>query len=195
MNLVTAADDKCQNGRKFTCGWSTSAKLYLYRTGKNTQTGKIITEPVECKWCVEAAHLVLVLHDTWSNIQHATRRGGWNPTRKTHIPTLQLHSAHQLIQHDGDGRTRPIFFWLVLLTHKISSTGPTQIQDNHKNDHSTVRESCLQTWCWANCRQWTLLLSRHIQLCINSKRRASNRVAFYFFFFYILLTMHLCIIF
>jgi hypothetical protein len=79
------------------------------------------------------------------------------------------------------GWGRSSFDWL---THKISGTGPTQIQDNHKNDHSTVRESCHQMWCWDNWRQWTLPPSRHTQLYSNSNhRRLRTTVTHVFFMF------------
>jgi hypothetical protein len=80
--------------------------------------------------------------------EHMTETQHGNLTFQPYNCTL-----HQLIQHDEDGRIRPIFFRPVWLTHKNSGTGPTQIQDNCKNDHSTVRESRHRTWCWANWRQ------------------------------------------
>ena len=142
VDLVTAANDECQNGRKFMCGWSTGERLQLYRT-ERLQAYMTSAEPVACKWRVKVAHLVLVLHDACPNTERDTRTGEWNPTRKPHIPTLQLHNVHQLIRHDKDGWMRPNCFQPVLLTHKISGTGPTQIQDNHKKDHSIVRELSL----------------------------------------------------
>ena len=151
VNLVTATNERCQNGRKLMCGRSTSAKMHLYMTQKSqphtyaharahtrahththtcahTQTGKINAEPVAFKWCVQVVHSVRVLRDTWPNNERVRRRSEWNPIRKHRIPTLQLHTVHQLIQHDGECRMRPIFFRLVN-TQKMwyrSNTNPRQ---------------------------------------------------------------------
>jgi hypothetical protein len=195
MNLVTAADDRCQNGRKFMCGWSTSAKLYLYRTEKNTQAGKIIAEPVACKWCVEVAHPILILHDTWSNNQRATRRGGWNPTWKPHIPTLQLHTAHQLIQHDGGGRIRAIFFptgfvnkqkFLVEVQHKSKTTiRMITAQSERAVFRPGVRPTAgSELYCFQDTYSCVLTVSAE---------HYAQRLPM--FFFYVFLTVQICIIF
>ena len=101
-----------------------------------------------------------------------------NLTFQPYNCTLHINSF-SMTKMVGWGRSS--FDWL---THKISGAGPTQIQDNHKKDHSKVRDSCRRMWCWANRRQWTLLFSRHIQLCSNSKHRTLHtKVTNVFFMF------------
>jgi hypothetical protein len=138
------------------------------KEARHTKTGENTAELAARKWCVQVVHLVLVLQDTCPNAEHVMRRCGQNYTQRSHISSLQPANHVSLIQQDEYTWMRPIFFWSVLSKHKISCTGPTQIQDNHTNDHSTVRKMLSDVVLG---RLVSVKLTSYRQLCGNSKHR------------------------